>query len=160
MVSKGVLPKNTEKNYLCALRAFQKWVKERNAACSKEDVLKSNNAEILAKWLSLFVLEVRRKDSGKYPLATIHMLLCGLQRIMRRSNANPFVTFEKKDVHFHSYDITRYCVKKTMGTSCIHCLHVCIHCQHVGIHCLHYYMGIVATGGAFEVWTTMIQVYM
>ena len=94
-----------KKNDLWALRAFQEWMKERNAACSKEeqcpaDILKSSNAEILLKRHSLFVLEVCRKDGGKYPPTTIHLLLCGLQRIMCRSNANHFDIFDEKDIRF------------------------------------------------------------
>ena len=64
--SKGVLPKNTEKNDLWAFRAFDEWVSERNAVCKEEDrcpadVLKTSDAELLGKWLSLFVMEVRKK---------------------------------------------------------------------------------------------------
>ena len=131
-------------------------MKERNVACSKEeqcppDILKSSNAEILAKWLSLFVLEVSRKHGGKYPPATIHLLLCKVQQIMRRSNANPFNIFDKKDVCFRGFRGTMESVyQKTVGTSCIHCWHICIHCS-------YYYMDNVATGGAFEEWTTMTR---
>ena len=75
--SKGVLPKNTEKNDLWAFRAFDEWVSERNAVCKEEDrcpadVLKTSDAELLGKWLSLFVMEVRKKTvvSTLQPLFT------------------------------------------------------------------------------------------
>ena len=60
----------------------------------------TENTESLAKWLSLFTIEVRKKDGERYPPATIHMLLCALQRIMRRCNKQPFDIFAKKDMCF------------------------------------------------------------
>ena len=84
--SKGVVPKNTQKNDQWALRALTEWITERNKRCSDKcpmDILHTEDAESLAKWLSLFTIELRKKDGSKYPLATIHLILCALQRIMR-----------------------------------------------------------------------------
>ena len=128
--SKGFLPKNTEKNDLWAMRVFQEWVQNRNAETDKKDhcpegVLNTDDAEVLAKWLSLFVMEVRKKDGTEYPPATIHLLLCGLQRIMRRQNSHPFDIFAKKDVRFRAF-------RGTME-SVFHNLH----CKGVGANSKH-----------------------
>ena len=45
--------------------------------CSK-DILETEDAKCLSKWLSLFTIEVRKKDGSKYLPASIHLLLCGL----------------------------------------------------------------------------------
>ena len=66
--AKGVVPRNTEKNESWALNTFKAWISERNDCCNKlscselcpEDVLDGGNAELLNKWLSLFVMEVRK----------------------------------------------------------------------------------------------------
>ena len=102
----GVIPKNTQKNDEWSLRTFNEWIKERNTQCDEkcpENILQTEDAEILAKWLSLFTIEVRKKDGSRYPPATIHMLLCGLQRTMRRCNKQPFDIFAKKDVRFRHF---------------------------------------------------------
>ena len=54
----------------------------------------------MSKWLSLFVLEVRKSDGSKYSPQSIHLILCGLQRYMRRTNATPVSLFDKHDVRF------------------------------------------------------------
>ena len=53
--------------------------------------------------LSLFTIEVQKKDGSKYPPASIYLLLCGLQRVMRRNNRCPFDIFNKKDVRFRGF---------------------------------------------------------
>ena len=68
-----------------------------------QDILKTDDAVLLAKWLSLFVIEVCKKDGTEYPPTTIHLLLCGLQRIMCCNNNHPFDIFDKKDVQFRRF---------------------------------------------------------
>ena len=102
-MSKGVVPKNTQKNDQWALRALTEWITERNKRCSDKcpmDILHTEDTERLAKWLSLFTIELRKKDGSKYPPATIHLILCALQRVMRQTNRHPFDIFDKKDVCF------------------------------------------------------------
>jgi len=70
--------------------------------CPKS-ILETEDAHCLAKWLSLFTIEVRKKDSTKYPPASIHLLLCGLQHIMRHNNRQPFNIFDKRDVQFRDF---------------------------------------------------------
>ena len=47
----------------------------------------------LDKWLSLFVLEVRRKDGNVYPPNSLHQLCCGLLRSIREYD--PTIDFLK-----------------------------------------------------------------
>ena len=107
--TKGVVPENTKKNDTWALNTLKEWLQQRNSSSSAseeacpEDILSSNDPSLLDKWLSLFTIEVRRKDGTEYPPATIHMLLCGLQRIMRRNNEQPFNIFAKGDVRFRNF---------------------------------------------------------
>ena len=54
----------------------------RKKRCSEtecpRDILETEDAERLAKWLSLFTVELlRKKDSSKYPPAIIHQILSG-----------------------------------------------------------------------------------
>ena len=100
---KGVVLKNTRKNDPWALRAVTEWITERNKCCSDKcpmDILHTEDAERLAKWLSLFTIELRKKDGSKYPPATTHLILCALQHVMRQTNRHLFDIFDKKDVCF------------------------------------------------------------
>ena len=68
--SKGVVPKNTQKSDEWAWRALNEWITERNKRCSEKcprDILETEHAESLAKWLSLFTIELRKKDGSKVP---------------------------------------------------------------------------------------------
>ena len=80
--SKGVVPKNMQKNNQWALRALTEWITECNKHCSDKcptDILHTEDAESLVKWLYLFTIQLRKKDGSKYLLATIHLILCALQ---------------------------------------------------------------------------------
>ena len=101
--AKGVVPANTAKNDQWALNTFKAWLSERNTHSKElcpDDVLVLDDAVLLNKWLSLFVMEVRKLDGSPYPPSTIHLILCGLQRFMRRSNVSPVNIFNKHDVRF------------------------------------------------------------
>ena len=124
-LSKGGVPKNTQKNDAWAQKTFVDWMHTRNSSCSEDpcpqDVLLTSDAVLLDKWLSLFTIEVRRKDGSEYPPTTIHMLLCGLQRIMCRESEQPFEIFAKGDVRFRNLHGTMESVfqqlhKKGVGT--------------------------------------------
>ena len=45
-------------------------------------------------------MEVRKVDGTRYPPASIHLLLCGLQRYMCRTNDSFVTIFDKNDVRF------------------------------------------------------------
>ena len=105
--SKGVLAKDTLKNDQWAYCVFDEWVKERITICEEDRcpdyLLKTSDAKLLGKWLSYLAMEVCKKDGSKYPPSTIHLILCGLQRIMHRSSDAPFNIFNKKDIQFHGF---------------------------------------------------------
>ena len=111
------------------LGRLEDWLRSRNLAspddvCPK-DILSLDDANLLDKWLSLFTIEVRRKDGSEYPPATIHMLLCGLQHVMRCENKNPLDIFAKNDVRLRRFHGTMETVfqelhKKGVGAAVKH----------------------------------------
>ena len=117
-LSKGVVPKNTQKNDAWALKTFIDWIHARNSSCPEDlcpqDVLLTYDASLLDKWLSLFTIEVRRKDGSECPPATIHMLLCGLHRITRHESEQPFEIFTKGDVRFRNLHGTMESIFQTL----------------------------------------------
>ena len=86
MAARGVIPRNTEASTQWALRNFIAWAKNREAAGDShavpKDLLESHDAELVCKWLSLYVMETRREDGGRYPPTTIRNLISGLNRIL------------------------------------------------------------------------------
>ncbi len=103
--TRDFVPLNTEKNDRWATNTFNAWVSERNKHSQEQcpdDVLERDDAELLNKWLTLFVAEVRKVDGSRYPPKTIHSLLCGLQRHFRRSSSSRVSMFDKSDVRFRS----------------------------------------------------------
>ena len=103
----GVNPKNTQKKWPeWAQRALTVWITECNKRCNEicpMNILETEDTESLAKWLSLFVIKLRKNDRSKYPPASIHLILCGLQRIMRQNDNNSFDIFDKKAVWFRDF---------------------------------------------------------
>ena len=47
----------------------------------------------LCKWLSFFVVEVRRQDSKRYPGTTLHGILCGIQRHVQKQKPRETIDF-------------------------------------------------------------------
>ena len=61
-------------------------------------ILSCGDAVALNKWLSLYVIETRKQDGGRYPASTLNLLLCGLKRHMKKVNpATPNFLDEKDD---------------------------------------------------------------
>ena len=57
---------NAQKNDQQALRALTEWITERNRCCSDKcpmDILHTEDAESLAKWLSLLTIELATRAS-------------------------------------------------------------------------------------------------
>ena len=69
--SKGFVPKNTDKNTEWALRNFKSWfvwrLKKNPEDPVPADLLVANDPVALQKWLSLYLIETRRKDGKKFP---------------------------------------------------------------------------------------------
>ena len=129
--SHGVIPKNTEKNNKWANNIFKSWREERNKVFPPEeqvpdDLLSSGDPESLGYWLSRFILEVRKKgDHAEYPPKTLHLILCGLQRIIRQNNPeiNIFDKTYKHLARFRNVRDSEYhrLHTKGIGASVKHC---------------------------------------
>ena len=90
-LSKGFAPPNTTANNDWAVRNFLDWATWRRSAHTDDPVplgiLSCADATCLNKWLSLYVIETRRKDGQSYPTATLNtLILCGLKRHMTKVN--------------------------------------------------------------------------
>ena len=106
VLSKGVVPANTDKSTKWALANFDAWRKARNekypANPVPEDLLTTNDPALLNTQLSRFVLETRKSNGEPYPPKTLHQLLCGLLRHMRDIHPGCPNFLDKKDSRFKS----------------------------------------------------------
>ena len=75
-MSKGFVPKSTEKSTVWAVRNFQPWCgwreKQRNPV--PKDLLDCSNGEMLNRWLSLSVKETRRVDGKLFPSSMLYLV--------------------------------------------------------------------------------------
>ena len=101
-ISKGFVPKNTEKN---TLSTFKQWITSRNERCAENNIdilsmpLKQECTE-LCRALCLFVVEARKGNGEPYPAKTLYHLLAGLLRFARTEQP-AFPNFlDPKDVRF------------------------------------------------------------
>ena len=103
-ISKGFVPDTTKSNTSWALRTFHSWHEWRNGIHPDdevpEDVLTCGDAATLNRWLSLFVIEARKKDGSRYPFKTIDLLLAGLRRHMNETDPSLPNFFDEKDPNF------------------------------------------------------------
>ena len=80
--SKGYTPANTKANTECALRNFKDWCTWRKNESPTDPVpsnlLSSNDADELNKWLSAYVMEICKKNGDRFPCSSLNLLLCGL----------------------------------------------------------------------------------
>ena len=78
--SKGVVPLNTKKNNTWAVQNFNEWALSRNSRSPDdpvpEDLLSSNDADVMCKWLCLFVMETHQKSGCPYPPSSLYSILC------------------------------------------------------------------------------------
>ena len=78
------------------MKNFEDWAASHNQRhpdnLCPHGVLLSDNAEELAMymWLQRYVLGTRKTNGDKYPPRTLHLLLSGLQRYMRKNKDHPF----------------------------------------------------------------------
>lgn len=104
-LAEGVRPENTAKATKWALNVYHEWCESRNSQSHLEPVpelhlMESENPAELCKYLSMLVVEVRKKNGEKYPPATLHQLLCGLLRHMRGLNSMCPNFLDKGDKRF------------------------------------------------------------
>ena len=97
---KGVVPENTKKATEWALRVFHSWQVARNDAGANdqcpEDILLTEDAEALSKWICYFCMEVRKANREPYTSRTILQILAGLLRYMREQKKHAFNLMDSK----------------------------------------------------------------
>ena len=87
-LAEGLVPQNTAKMTSWALKNFQEWMSNSNVCNPSdpvpEDFLQCTDPVTLNKHLSKFIVETRKSSGELYPPVTLHQLLCGILRYMRR----------------------------------------------------------------------------
>ena len=77
--SEGFVPDNTKANTEWSVCVFNEWAAWRRTARADDavprNILFSCDAVALNKWLSLFIVEARKKDGSRYPSKTLTLLL-------------------------------------------------------------------------------------
>ncbi len=96
--SKGFVPKNTDNNTSWALRNWEAWCIWSKSKNPEEpvptDLLEAKDPMALNHWLSLYVMETRRKDGKKFPSSTLDCLLRGLYLHARKLNPSAINFFD------------------------------------------------------------------
>ena len=94
-LSRKYVPKNTVSSTKWAMANFTLWKKARNERFADDpekqvpnDLLLSDDASLLNKWLKLYMAETRKQDGSKHPPKTLYQLLAGLLRDMRSQKPN------------------------------------------------------------------------
>ena len=104
ILSKGMVPVNTDRNTKWALSNFFAWKEARNEKYSDnpvpEDLFTCSDPATLNTQLSRFVVETRKANGELYPPKTVHQLLCGLLRHMRDVNPECPNFLDKEDSIF------------------------------------------------------------
>ena len=84
------VPKGTNKDTEWCVNLWKTWATERNTRTTQSNIPTdiadlSNADEELQSCLSLFVLKARKKGGSEYPPQTLHHIVCGLVRFLRRT---------------------------------------------------------------------------
>ena len=110
-ISKGFVPKNTEKNTKWAISTFKQWIVSRNQRSAVGETIdidilskpvdKNSECTELCRVLCFFVVEARKTNGELYPPKTVFHLLSGLLRYARSQAVHPYPNFlDPKDVRF------------------------------------------------------------
>ena len=93
-LSRGYIPPSTAADTAKCVKLFKDWTIERNLAYPEDqipdDILLTDNAKDLCKWLCRFSAEIRKNDGSRYPPKTIQHYLVGLQRHIREEKRCSF----------------------------------------------------------------------
>lgn len=89
----AIVPKNTKKCTEWAVRAFACWLTQRNERSTSdkcpEDILLTNDRDLLCKWLCVFASETRKEDGSQYTPRSIAQMFAGLQRYINTNKSEP-----------------------------------------------------------------------
>ena len=108
-LAEGLQPKATTDSTKWALKTVEQWSQDRNSSgCGAvpSTLLITENVSVLSKYLSLFVVEARKKNGEKYPPTTLHQILCGILRHMRQLNSSCPNFLDKGDLRFKPFHNT------------------------------------------------------
>ena len=87
-LKEGDCPANTLKNNMWALKTFEEWRVTRNnrypADLCPENILVTDDKQILCEWLCKFFTEVRKGNGEEYTPRSLYLMLAGLQRHIRQ----------------------------------------------------------------------------
>ena len=117
-VSKGFVPSNTRSNTDWAVKSFlywAEWRKDDNDPVPKDFFTLSDSVAI-NKWLSLFIIEVRKKDGSRFPNSSLTLLLCGIKRYMKDLNPDVPNFLDEEDSQFIGLRGTRDTVARGLRT--------------------------------------------
>ena len=101
-MKRKVIPKNTDKCTQWALKVFNDWTESRKEAGEKvppEDILCTDDEQILRNWLCRFFTEVRKGDGSYYCPRSLSSMLASLQRHIE--NVSPHgARIQNREGHF------------------------------------------------------------
>ena len=87
-LKKGGCLANALKNNVWALKTFEEWQVTRNtrypADPCPEEILITDNMQILCEWLCKFISEAHKANSHEYASCSLYLILAGIQRHIRQ----------------------------------------------------------------------------
>ena len=99
-VKKAAVPKTTQRDTSWCINLWKEWRDDRNSR-SEEQIpsdICALSPHVLQRWLSRFVLEVRKKGGTEYHPDTLYHIVCGIMRFLRQ-NGKPEVDFLKEEAY-------------------------------------------------------------
>ena len=97
---KGYVPSNTARNTKWAVANFESWRLSLGKDLYPEDILLTDDSELLCSCLCKYVLDTRKESGEPYPPKSILNLLSGLLRYMRENKPKAFNIMDDKDPAF------------------------------------------------------------
>ncbi len=115
--SKGFVPFNTKSNTDWAVKSFLNWAELQKADDPvPKDFFTLSDSVAINKWLSLFIIEVRKKDGSRFPNSSLTLLLCGIKRYMKGLNPNVPNFLNEEDSRFIGLRGTRDTISRNLRT--------------------------------------------
>ena len=84
---KAAVPKTTQRDTSWCISLWKEWRDDRNSR-SEEQIpsdICALSPQVLQRWLSRFVLEVRKKGAAEYRPDTLYHIVCGIMRFLRQN---------------------------------------------------------------------------
>ena len=101
---KGFVPGNTARCNRWAISNFEAWLKSHRDSSEdstfEDDVLLTDNPQLLCSCLCTYVMETRKENGDSYPPKSIYNLLSGIQRYIREKKSKAFNIMDTKEDNF------------------------------------------------------------